>query len=153
VFVAALRSKGFFPEVLQGHAADCLSHLSDDVFAARESLNEYLLAMEDLLQWHGADKHIWEVLEVLRYALVDLQRGVLNPLLTTEKKSRAKPQFDVEVLARVRVRYLWSIVHTCSCYARRTQPNLRNTDLRPSISKTLNGHYRNGQTDFPKSTR
>ena len=93
---AALRSKGFWSEELQGHAADCLSHLPDDVSAARESLINYLWYLRrDICH---ADQDICEVIEMFQYAVIDLQNGVETPLFAAEKKARAKPQLAFEAL-------------------------------------------------------
>ena len=100
-FRAGLSSQGWIPgrlEELREYGTDCLSHLSNDTFAARESLYKYLFVLWDLLFLCGADEDTCEVLEVLQYALQDSQRGVENPLLATEKKARARSQFDFEVL-------------------------------------------------------
>ena len=92
LFDESTMSFGEHLEELRKLARDCLSHLPDEIFAARESLDEYLFFLgEELLDRCGADEDTREVLEVLQYALKDLQRGVENPLLTTEKKVRAKP--------------------------------------------------------------
>lgn len=89
-----------FWEKEQEHAAGCLSHINNNVSAARESLCEYLFSLQETLEACGANDDACEVIEVLRYALLDLQRGMENPLLATHKKGRATSQFEFELLIR-----------------------------------------------------
>ena len=98
---AATTSIGAFPdrlEILRKDGADCLSHLPNDVFAARESLCNYLFSAYDLMYFLGVDRDTCEVLRLFQIALEDLQRGVENPLFATEKKARAKSYIDLQVL-------------------------------------------------------
>ncbi len=98
---AALTSIGDFPdrlEILREDGAEFLSHLPDDVFAARESLCKYLGSARELMYFLGVDHDTCEVLRPLAYALVDLQRGVENPLFATKKKARTKSYYDLQVL-------------------------------------------------------
>ena len=98
---AATTSIGAFPdrlEILRKDGADCLSHLPNDVFAARESLCNYLFSAYDLMYFLGVDHDTCEVLRPLQYAVTDLQRGVENPLFAIKKKARTKSYSDLQVL-------------------------------------------------------
>jgi hypothetical protein len=85
-------------EELQDYATGCLSNFPENVPAARENLIEYLFSLWDMLRVCDADQETCDVLYMLCYALQDLQRGADNQLLKAQKKPRAKPQFDLEVL-------------------------------------------------------
>ena len=100
-YQAIVTSVGSFPdrlEELREGAVDCLSHLPNDVFAARGSLYSYLGSVYQLMYFLGADQNTREVFMVLQHALLDLQRGVENPLFVVDKKSRVRSTLDLEVL-------------------------------------------------------